>query len=144
LIHGVEEYTAIIIISIEARSQTKDHSRLGVRLTVYQGRGGLRDTEQDILALRGDEVGNCRVKNVANEIGSGSFYGCSRACDAQGGVVRGMGLGLACRAFGFGLWLLAFAEIRSAKDQKSKTKTKDQRPKTKDQRPKTKEPKAYS
>ncbi len=50
LIHGIEEYTAVIIISDkseEIRQEIIRYLRRGV--TVYKGRGGLRNAEQDIL-----------------------------------------------------------------------------------------------
>src|SRR4029453_185129 len=50
LIHGVDEHTAIIIMSErsdEIRHAITQHLQRGV--TIYKGRGGMSDTEQDIL-----------------------------------------------------------------------------------------------
>ncbi|HKC66266.1 MAG TPA: YitT family protein, partial [Pyrinomonadaceae bacterium] len=50
LIHGIEEYTAVIIISDKSEEvrQAIIHV-VGRGVTVYKGRGGLTDAEQDIL-----------------------------------------------------------------------------------------------
>src|SRR5229473_1242182 len=50
LIHGVDEYTAIIIVSERSEAIRQAIIRdLGRGVTIYKGRGGLSDSEQDIL-----------------------------------------------------------------------------------------------
>jgi uncharacterized membrane-anchored protein YitT (DUF2179 family) len=89
LIHGVEEYTAIIIISDRSEEIRQRIIRdLGRGVTVYQGRGGLRDTEQDILLCVVTRLEIGRVKNVANEIDPDAFMVVHALADAQGGVVK--------------------------------------------------------
>ena len=89
LIHGVEEYTAIIIISDRSEEIRQTIIRdLGRGVTVYQGRGGLSDTEQDILLCVVTRLEIGRVKNVANEIDREAFMVVHALADAQGGVVR--------------------------------------------------------
>jgi uncharacterized membrane-anchored protein YitT (DUF2179 family) len=89
LIHGVEEYTAIIIISDRSEEIRQRIIRdLGRGVTVYQGRGGLRDTEQDILLCVVTRLEIGRVKNVANEIDREAFMVVHALADAQGGVVK--------------------------------------------------------
>ena len=89
LIHGVEEYTAIIIISDRSEEIRQTIIRdLGRGVTVYQGRGGLSDTEQDILLCVVTRLEIGRVKNVANEIDQEAFMVVHALADAQGGVVK--------------------------------------------------------
>jgi uncharacterized membrane-anchored protein YitT (DUF2179 family) len=89
LIHGVEEYTAIIIISDRSEEIRQRIIRdLGRGVTVYQGRGGLSDTEQDILLCVVTRLEIGRVKNVANEIDREAFMVVHPLADAQGGVVK--------------------------------------------------------
>ena len=93
LIHGIEEYTAIIIISDRHEEIRKAIIRtLGRGVTVYKGRGGLSDTEQDILycVVTRLEIGN--VKRAAVEIDGKAFILVHALADAQGGVVRRSGL----------------------------------------------------
>jgi uncharacterized membrane-anchored protein YitT (DUF2179 family) len=89
LINGIEEYTAVIIISDrseEIRQAILHTLHRGV--TVYKGRGGLTDAEQDILycAVTRLEVG--RIKGVASEIDEGAFIVIHPLADASGGVIK--------------------------------------------------------
>jgi uncharacterized membrane-anchored protein YitT (DUF2179 family) len=89
LIHGIEEYTAVIIISDkseEIREMIMAHLHRGV--TVYKGRGGLSNTEQDILycVVTRLEIGS--VKRVARELDKGAFIVVHPLADAEGGVIK--------------------------------------------------------
>lgn len=89
LIHGIEEYTAIIIIS--ERSQEIRHSilsQLNRGVTVYKGRGGLTDAEQDILYCVVTRLEIGKVKSVVQDIDSGSVILIHPLADAQGGLFR--------------------------------------------------------
>jgi uncharacterized membrane-anchored protein YitT (DUF2179 family) len=90
LLHGIEEYNAVIIISAERsdvirKSIIRD---LGRGVTVYKGRGGLSDHEQDILycVVTRLEIGS--VKNLAREIDESSFVMVHPLSDAAGGVIK--------------------------------------------------------
>jgi uncharacterized membrane-anchored protein YitT (DUF2179 family) len=89
LIHGIEEYTSITIISDRSeeirRAITRDLNR-GV--TVYKGRGGLTDVEQDILNCVVTRLEIGKVKGVASEIDAGAFIVVHPLADASGGVIR--------------------------------------------------------
>ncbi|HEU4595550.1 MAG TPA: YitT family protein [Pyrinomonadaceae bacterium] len=90
LIHGIEEYNAVIIISAE-RSEVIRQSiirDLGRGVTVYKGRGGLSDHEQDILycVVTRLEIGS--VKKLAREIDASSFIMVHPLSDAAGGVIK--------------------------------------------------------
>src|SRR5712691_7418796 len=89
IIHGVDEYTAIIIISEQSEGIREAIIRdLGRGVTVYKGRGGLSDTEQDILfsVVTRLEIG--RVKTVANEFDEDAFIVIHPLAGADGGVIR--------------------------------------------------------
>jgi len=89
LIHGVEEYTAIIIISDRSQEIKQRIIRdLGRGVTVYQGRGGLSDSEQDILLCVVTRLEIGRVKGVVNEVDGEAFVVVHALADAQGGVVK--------------------------------------------------------
>jgi uncharacterized membrane-anchored protein YitT (DUF2179 family) len=93
LIHGIEEYTAIIIISDKHEEIRAAIIRtLGRGVTIYKGRGGMSDVEQDILycVVTRLEIGN--VKRVALEIDRTAFILVHALADAQGGVIKKSGL----------------------------------------------------
>ncbi|HEX8140469.1 MAG TPA: YitT family protein [Pyrinomonadaceae bacterium] len=89
LIHGIEEYTAVIIIS-EKNGEIRQAiiTVLSRGVTVYKGRGGLSDAEQDILfcVITRLEIG--RVKAVVREIDPAAFIVVHPLADATGGVIK--------------------------------------------------------
>src|SRR5260370_11229801 len=89
LIHGIDEYTAITIISEQSEAIRRAIIRdLGRGVTVYKGRGGLSDTEQDILfsVVTRLEIG--RVKTVANEFDEDAFIVIHPLPAVDGGGVK--------------------------------------------------------
>ena len=93
LIHGIEEYTAITIMS------DKNHEiRLAIvrdlerGVTVFKGRGGLSDTEQDILFCVVTRLEIGRVKTVVREIDEKAFIIVNPLADAEGGVLKRLAL----------------------------------------------------
>ena len=93
LIHGVDEFTAVIIVS-ERSEEIRQAiiGDLGRGVTIYKGRGGLSDTEQDILfsVVTRLEIG--RVKTVANKFDEDSFIVTYPLANAEGGVVKKLAL----------------------------------------------------
>src|SRR3954468_22509081 len=89
LIHGIEEYTAIIVIS-EMNDEIRRAITGGLNrgVTVYKGRGGLTDAEQDILycVVTRLEIGN--VKNIVKELDGAAFIVTHPLADAEGGIIR--------------------------------------------------------
>ena len=89
LIHGIEEYTAVIIIS-ERSSEIREAiiRVLNRGVTVYKGRGGLSDAEQDILycVVTRLEIGS--VKSAATEIDETAFIVIHPLADATGGIIK--------------------------------------------------------
>jgi uncharacterized membrane-anchored protein YitT (DUF2179 family) len=89
LIHGLEEYTAITIMS-----EKHDEIRLAIvrdlqrGVTVYKGRGGLSNTEQDILFCVVTRLEIGRVKTVVRDLDSKAFIVVNPLADAEGGVLK--------------------------------------------------------
>jgi len=89
LIHGVDEYTAVTIVSEKSEKIRQAIIRdLGRGVTVYRGRGGLSDSEQDILfsVVTRLEIG--RVKTVAHEFDEAAFIMVHPLADVEGGVLK--------------------------------------------------------
>lgn len=89
LIHGIEEYTAVIIISEKSEDiRQAIISVLSRGVTVYKGRGGLTNAEQDILycVVTRLEVGS--IKNLATDIDAAAFIVTHPLADAEGGVIK--------------------------------------------------------
>jgi uncharacterized membrane-anchored protein YitT (DUF2179 family) len=89
LIHGIEEYTSVTIIS--DKSEEIRHaitSVLNRGVTVYKGRGGLTDVEKDILNCVVTRLEIGMVKSVANEIDENAFIVIHPLADATGGVIK--------------------------------------------------------
>jgi uncharacterized membrane-anchored protein YitT (DUF2179 family) len=93
LIHGVEEYTAVIIMS----ERSEDIRQVILRelergVTVYKGRGGMTDTEQDILFCVVTRLEIGRIKTAAHRVDAGAFIVVHPLADAEGGVIRRLAL----------------------------------------------------
>jgi uncharacterized membrane-anchored protein YitT (DUF2179 family) len=89
LIHGIEEYTAVIIISDQSEAIRQAILRvLGRGVTVYKGRRGWTDAEQDILFCVVTRLEIGKVKNVAVEIDETAFIVVHPLADAEGGVIK--------------------------------------------------------
>jgi uncharacterized membrane-anchored protein YitT (DUF2179 family) len=92
LLHGIDEYTAVIIVSersAEIRQAIIQQLRRGV--TVYKGRGGLSDAEQDILFCVVTRLEIGRVKNLAQDLDDGAFIVTHPLANAEGGVIKKLG-----------------------------------------------------
>ena len=94
LIHGIEEYTAITIISLK-NEEIKEAitGRLHRGVTVYKGSGGMgskgvSDSEQSILycVVTRLEIGN--VKDVVKEIDPTAFVTTHSLSDVEGGLIK--------------------------------------------------------
>ena len=89
LIHGIEEFTAIIIIS-ERNDEIRRAiiSVLSRGVTVYKARGGMSDADQDVLFCVVTRLEIGRVKSVAFDIDETAFVVVHPLADAQGGVIK--------------------------------------------------------
>ena len=94
LLHGIEEYTAITIISPKYE-EIKDAimNRLHRGLTVYRGRGGQgsrghNESDQEILycVVTRLEIGN--IKSVIHEIDPTAFVTTHSLSDVEGGLIK--------------------------------------------------------
>ena len=93
LIHGVEEYTAVIIMSErseEIRQLILRELERGV--TVYKGRGGMTDAEHDILFCVVTRLEIGRIKTAAHGVDASAFIVVHPLADAEGGVIRKLAL----------------------------------------------------
>jgi uncharacterized membrane-anchored protein YitT (DUF2179 family) len=89
VIHGIEEYTAITIVSrfngeIAARILTQ----LGRGVTVYKGRGGLSDEDQEILYCVVTRLEIGKVKAIIRDLDARAFVTSHPLADVDGGVVK--------------------------------------------------------
>jgi uncharacterized membrane-anchored protein YitT (DUF2179 family) len=89
LIHGIEEYQAITIISGESEAIRQAIIRdLNRSVTVYKGRGGLTDVEQDVLYCVVTRLEIGKVKGAVKEIDETAFIVVHPLADAEGGVIK--------------------------------------------------------
>jgi uncharacterized membrane-anchored protein YitT (DUF2179 family) len=93
VIHGIEEYTAITIVSrASGEIAAQIMANLGRGVTVYKGRGGLSFEDQEILycVVTRLEVG--RVNNIVRALDQSAFITSHALADVQGGMVKHSGL----------------------------------------------------
>ncbi|QEM68908.1 YitT family protein [Geobacter sp. FeAm09] len=89
LIHGIEEYTAVVIVSEKSDEIREAIVRVLNRgVTVYKGRGGKTGKEMHILncVVTRLEIGS--VKNVATEIDESAFILVHPLSDVVGGIIK--------------------------------------------------------
>lgn len=89
LINGIEEYTAIIIISdLHALVREAIIRDLNRGVTVYKGRTGLTDVEQDIIFCVVTRLEIGKVKSLVREIDDAAFILVHPLADAEGGMLK--------------------------------------------------------
>ena len=89
VIYGIEEYTAITIISTEhAVIRDRIISQLDRGVTVYKGIGGLTGQEQAILYCVVTRLEIGRVKQIVQEVDPRAFIVSHPLADVEGGVVK--------------------------------------------------------
>lgn len=89
LLHGIEEYNAVIIISDRSEEIRQVIVRdLSRGVTIYKGRGGLSGAEQDILYCVVTRLEIGKVKSAAREIDETAFIVVHPLADAEGGVIK--------------------------------------------------------
>ncbi len=89
LLHGLEEYTAIVIMSGRndvIRQRILQDLNRGV--TVYKGRGGMTGADQDILFCVVTRLEIGKVKSIARETDPGAFLVVYPLADVEGGVKK--------------------------------------------------------
>ncbi|MCM0080871.1 YitT family protein [Geomonas sp. Red32] len=89
LLHGVEEYNAIIIMSEKSDEIREGIIRLLSRgVTIYHGRGGMTGKEMRILYCVVTRLEIGRVRNVVDEVDPSAFVVLHPLADASGGIIK--------------------------------------------------------
>ncbi|GFO58398.1 membrane protein [Geomonas silvestris] len=89
LIHGIEEYTAIIVMSEQSDQIREAIVRLLNRgVTIYQGRGGMTGNPINILYCVVTRLEIGRVRAVVQEIDPAAFVVVHPLADASGGIIK--------------------------------------------------------
>jgi uncharacterized membrane-anchored protein YitT (DUF2179 family)/heme-degrading monooxygenase HmoA len=89
VIHGIEQYTAMTIVSSESaaiREEITGTLQRGV--TIYKGFGGLTNAEQDILYCVVTRLEIGKVKSIVRSIDPHAFIVAHALADVDGGVVK--------------------------------------------------------
>lgn len=89
VINGIEEYTAVIIVSPESNAIRESITwKLGRGVTVYKGEGGVSGAPQDILycVVTRLEIGG--VKSIVRDIDPAAFVVTHSLSDVDGGVLK--------------------------------------------------------
>src|SRR5262249_40946794 len=89
LLHGIEEYTAITIVSARSDAIRKAITGvLGRGVTVYKGRGGMTGADQDILFCVVTRLEIGKVMDLAEETDPAAFIVVYPLAEAQAGVLK--------------------------------------------------------
>jgi uncharacterized membrane-anchored protein YitT (DUF2179 family) len=89
VVHGIEEYTAVLVVSQKSDEvRTSITRELGRGVTVLRGRGGMTDAEQDVLYCVVTRLEIGMVKTVVRAIDPTAFVIIHSLNDAEGGVIR--------------------------------------------------------
>jgi uncharacterized membrane-anchored protein YitT (DUF2179 family) len=89
VLHGIEEFTAITIISdgcAEIRTRIVDEVGRGV--TIYKGRGGKTGEDRDIIYCVVTRLEIGRVMRIVDAVDAGAFVVQHPLANVRGGVVR--------------------------------------------------------
>jgi uncharacterized membrane-anchored protein YitT (DUF2179 family) len=87
VLHGIDEYTAITIVSPSAtRIRERITADLGRGVTVYKGYGGMSRAEQDILYCVVTRLEIGKVKAIVKEIDRSAFFVFHPLSGAEGGT----------------------------------------------------------
>jgi uncharacterized membrane-anchored protein YitT (DUF2179 family) len=89
LLHGLEEYTAITIVS-ERSAAIREALTLGLGrgVTVYKGRGGMSGADQEILFCVVTRLEIGKVMNIAHDLDDSAFITVGALAEVKGGVLR--------------------------------------------------------
>jgi uncharacterized membrane-anchored protein YitT (DUF2179 family) len=89
LLHGIEEHTAVLVVSERSEEIRQAIIRdLGRGVTVYKGRRGWTDAEQDILFCVVTRLEIGRVRGVVDEYDPAAFVVVHALSDVHGGVTK--------------------------------------------------------
>jgi uncharacterized membrane-anchored protein YitT (DUF2179 family) len=89
VIHGIEEYTALTIVSrASGEIGARIMAHLGRGVTVYKGRGGLSGEDQEILYCVVTRLEIGKVKSIVRAFDPGAFVTSHPLTGVDGGVVK--------------------------------------------------------
>jgi uncharacterized membrane-anchored protein YitT (DUF2179 family) len=89
VIHGLEEYTALTIVSADSAAiRNRIMADLGRGVTVYRGYGGMSGSEQDILYCVVTRLEIGKVKGIVRAIDRSAFVVAHALSEVDGGVVK--------------------------------------------------------
>lgn len=89
ILHGIEEYTAITIISEESNAiRQAILDGLGRGVTIYKGRGGKTGADQEILFCVVTRLEIGKVRGLAQALDPSVFIIVHPLADVQGGVMK--------------------------------------------------------
>jgi uncharacterized membrane-anchored protein YitT (DUF2179 family) len=92
VIHGIDEYTAVTIVSDHnAQIRQRIMHALGRGVTIYRGFGGMTGRERDILYCVVTRLEIGKVKAIVREIDPQAFIVYHALAGAEGGVVKTRG-----------------------------------------------------
>jgi uncharacterized membrane-anchored protein YitT (DUF2179 family) len=89
ILHGIEEFTGIIIISnkfAEIRKAIFEQTERGV--TVYKGEGGFSSEDKNILFCVITRLEISKIKSIIEEIDNNAFYFTHSISEVQGGMIK--------------------------------------------------------
>ena len=93
VLHGIDEYTAITIVSDHSAAIRERITRkLGRGVTVYKGRGGMSGTELDILYCVVTRLEIGKVKGIVHDLDKAAFVVFHPLAGAEGGRIKRMDL----------------------------------------------------
>jgi len=93
VLHGIDEYTAITIVSDQnATIREMITNKIGRGVTVYRGYGGMSGMEKDILYCVVTRLEIGKVKAIVRDIDEGAFVVFHPLSGVEGGIVKKIGL----------------------------------------------------
>jgi uncharacterized membrane-anchored protein YitT (DUF2179 family) len=92
VLHGIDEFTAITVVSDQNRAIRDRITRdLGRGVTIYRGYGGMSGAEQDIIYCVVTRLEIGKVKGIVREVDPTAFVVYHPLAGAEGGVVKTRG-----------------------------------------------------
>jgi uncharacterized membrane-anchored protein YitT (DUF2179 family) len=92
VLHGIDEYTAITIVSDQnAAIRARITGDLGRGVTVYKGYGGISGAEQDIVYCVVTRLEIGKVKAIVRDLDASAFVVFHSLAGAEGGMVKTRG-----------------------------------------------------
>lgn len=89
VLHGLDEYTAITIVSEQSAAIREGITReLGRGVTIYKGLGGMSGAELDILYCVVTRLEIGKVKGIVNNIDKSAFVVVHRLAGVDGGMIK--------------------------------------------------------